>query len=135
MDCILELLLNIFPGLSYFFGRNNVRKGEIASVLGGESFYANEFSNALCLVFFKKFRSIQMIRGNELKFNNNIIIFNIQSLYEEKKKFHYIFVPVLFLSRTLIVLKIKNLRRKRKMEENLSKITTVRVKLKIFKIK
>lgn len=133
MDCILELLLNIFPGLSYFFGRNNVRKGEIASVLGGgESFYANEFSNALCLVFFKKFRSIQMVRGNELKFR---IIFNIQSLYEEKKKFHYIFVPVLFLSRTLIVLKIKNLRRKRKMEENLSKITTVRVKLKIFKIK
>lgn len=132
MDCILELLLNIFPGLSYFFGRNNVRKGEIASVLGGESFYANEFSNALCLVFFKKFRSIQMIRGNELKFR---IIFNIQSLYEEKKKFHYIFVPVLFLSRTLIVLKIKNLRRKRKMEENLSKITTVRVKSKIFKIK
>lgn len=133
MDCILELLLNIFPGLSYFFGRNNVRKGEIASVLGGgESFYANEFSNALCLVFFKKFRSIQMVRGNELKFR---IIFNIQSLYEEKKKFHYIFVPVLFLSRTLIVLKIKNLRRKRKMEENLSKITTVRVKSKIFKIK
>lgn len=133
MDCILELLLNIFPGLSYFFGRNNVRKGEIASVLGGESFYANEFSNALCLVFFTKFRSIQMVHGNELKFR---IIFNIQSLYEEKKKkFHYIFVPVLFLSRTLIVLKIKNLRRKRKMEENLSKITTVRVKSKIFKIK
>lgn len=133
MDCILELLLNIFPGLSYFFGRNNVRKGEIASVLGGgESFYANEFSNALCLVFFTKFRSIQMVHDNELKFR---IIFNIQSLYEEKKKFHYIFVPVLFLSRTLIVLKIKNLRRKRKMEENLSKITTVRVKSKIFKIK